>query len=119
MEWWLSMQLKSGNPQARRQAVEKLSRALNLKIVEAVLPLLRDRDLDVRKAAATALGKMKDDRAGAFLVAVLQNPSAGVRLEAAAAQKASPELEAALKHKEYWVRESAAKALARIRGRLR
>ena len=118
MQWRPLMQLKSGNPQTRRQAVEKLSRAPNSKIVEAVLPLLRDRDLDVRKVAATALGKLKDDRAGALLAAALQNPSAGVRLKAAAAQKASPELEAALKHKEYWVRESAAKALARIRGRL-
>jgi HEAT repeat protein len=32
------------------------------------------------------------------------------------AQKAIPQLEAALKDSEYWVRESAVKALARIRG---
>ena len=120
MSWWLLRQLKASNPRTRRQAVEKLAAAGSAKIAEALFPLLQDRDLTVRKAAATALGKIKDDRAVGPLMAALQNPLAGSRLEAALALgnladlRAAPALAAALRDSDGSLRKTAALALRSI-----
>ncbi len=114
----------------RLAVVGQFSQAASLGSV-AVEPLaarLQDADNDVREAAVEALGQLRNPRAIAALVPALADAQSPVRQAAAAAlrkidqewersdgaREAIPQLEAALKHREYWVRQSAADALARI-----
>ncbi len=92
--------------------------ALGAPALKPLLAVLKDSDLDVRKAAAYALGKIGDARAVESLVVALKD----VELREAASEalgkigdaRAVEQLIAALKDKNEWVRKAAAKALGQI-----
>jgi HEAT repeat protein len=112
----------------RQAAAESLGRLKAERAVEPLLPLLKDRDKDVRGTTAQALGHLGDARAIQALVETLADSQTEVRrLAAAALQKLNPDwasteaarqavpaLKAAQQHHEYWVRQAATETLARI-----
>lgn len=104
-----------------------------LKYPRAFDPLvaaLKDGDREVREAAVRGLGHLNDARAIGPVLSALVDEQDSVRHVALAtlatldlhwertdaAQKATPLLQEALKHNQYWVRQAAADALARIGG---
>ena len=112
----------------RRSVVEALGNLQKGPATEALITRLKDPDTDVRESAALALGRTHDPSAIRPLILAIKDPETIVRSAAAlalrrldpqwhqsaAAQEAVPELRAALKNKEYWVRQSAAEVLAQI-----
>ncbi len=96
--------------------------------VEGLCGLVRDRDRDVRESAIVALGQICDARAIYPLVVSLIDPESGVRNAAAnslqnvdrhwrqaeGVRQALPEIKAALNHRDYWIRNSAAKLLEQL-----
>jgi HEAT repeat protein len=120
--------LKDSNWSVRKGAVEALGLLKAGSAVEAMTGLLKDPDHDVRETAIHALAQIRDPCALESLVVALTDSQTAVRRAAAgtlrlidrewerseAAQRAIPELKAALKHKEYWVRQAATEALAQV-----
>jgi hypothetical protein len=112
----------------REAAIFSLGRFRDPQAVDALLPLLRDADREVRQATVHALELINDPRALTPLILALIDSEDTVRQAATRAlemiepswprtefaHQAIPQLKAALKDKEYWVRQSAASALARI-----
>jgi HEAT repeat protein len=96
--------------------------------VEPLIGVLRDEGWTVRKAAASALGKIGDKRAVEALIAALRDGDSDVREAAASAlekinpnwhtteeaKKQVPEFIAALRDKDWRVRRAAASALEKI-----
>lgn len=91
--------------------------------VEPLIAALKDKDSDVRKKAAEALGKIKDSRAGEALLATFKDEITDVRQYAAEAlgkigySRAVEPLIAVLKDKNEFdsVREEAAEALGELK----
>lgn len=95
---------------------------------EPLAKALRDADREVREAAVRGLGYLGDKRAIQSLLGAMVDEHDSVRQIATAtltlidahwersegARLAMPMLQEALKHPQYWVRQSAADALARI-----
>lgn len=120
--------LKDSNWDVRRTAAEGLGRLKAAAAVEPLVALLQDRDNDVRETAVKVLGEIGDPRATEALILALTDGQSAIRQQAGAAlqrvdaawsrsdaaRHAVPALRAALKHKDYWVRQSAAEVLARI-----
>lgn len=120
--------LKDEQWSVRQAAVEALGRLHADVAVEPLLPLLKDRDKDVRYTTAQVLGNLGDQRAVQALVEALTDVETPVRRAAAAAleqidpewprtdaaRQAVPALKAAQQHRDYWVRQAATEALARI-----
>ncbi len=76
--------LKASEVQLRRAAVHALLTLETGQVVEWLLPLLEDRDAEVRQGAVAALGFSGDARAAAALwKRLVQDPSPAVRAEAA------------------------------------
>jgi HEAT repeat protein len=112
----------------REAAIFSLGRFRDPQAVDALIPLLQDADREVRQATVHALELINDPRAITPLIVTLIDPEDTVRQAASRAleliepswprtefaHQALPHLKAALKDKEYWVRQSAASALARI-----
>jgi len=90
--------------------------------VKPLIAALKDKDRDVRKKAAEALGKLGDGRAVESLIAALKDKNGHIRAAAAEAlgriggNSAVKPLIAALKDKYSYVRAGAAKALENITG---
>ena len=59
MLWLIQRRLKSKNIASRRKAVERLCRAPELRSLGALRAALADEDAEVRRLAATALGKLE------------------------------------------------------------
>jgi HEAT repeat protein len=124
----LTAVLKDSNWSVRKGAVEALGQLKAANAIEAIARLLKDPDHDVRETTIHALAQIRDPRAIEPLVVALTDSQTSVRRAAAgtlrlidrewerseAAQRAIPELKAALKHKEYWVRQAATEALAQV-----
>jgi HEAT repeat protein len=114
--------------EVRKATVESLGRLKDPRSVDPLAERLKDSDHDVRLAAAEALGQVGDVRALDRLIVALVDEDSPVRQMAASAllridcrwekselaQKAVPDLKVALKHREYWVRQSASDVLAKI-----
>jgi HEAT repeat protein len=97
--------------------------------VEPLAELLSDADYDVRESVAVAYGRISDRRAIEWLVASLADGQLSVRQATAAAlgridpdwqrseeaKHAIPRLEAAMQHRDYWVRHAASAALNKFR----
>jgi HEAT repeat protein len=121
--------LKDPKFEVRVATVSALGKMKNPDALEPIISMLTDSDVDMRKTAVESLTKLADPRSVAALIATLIDRESIVRHAAAnalqvinfkwqiseEAQKAIPYLEESLKHEEYWVREAASKALARIR----
>ena len=114
--------------EVRQAAALALGRFHDPQLVEPVAALLKDREHEVRESAARALGMIGDRRAITPLVLSLKDEKSNVRqcamaalnvidpnwAHTEAARAAASQLQEALKHTEYWVRQSAADALARM-----
>lgn len=120
--------LSHGAPDVRAAAVSSLGKLRDARAVPPLVQLLRDSDVEVREAAAAALGGIGDERAIEDLVLTLTDRHSNVRQSAAnalrriepywerseAAFRAIPNLQTALKSKEYWVRHAAADTLKKL-----
>jgi HEAT repeat protein len=120
------------NWEVREAAVLALGHYRDARAVDPIVALLSDPDREVREAAARVLEQIGDPRAVGPLVLTLKDAEDTVRQAAGraltaldpnwessdAARAVVPQLKAALKDKEYWVRQSAASVLAKI-GELR
>jgi len=114
--------------EVRLSAVQFLGRIRDPDIAQALLPLLTDTDSDVRQAVAVALGTIGEPAAVGALVLALTDEERAVRQAAElalgrlhpnwvcseAAQRAAPQLEAALNDPRGWVRSAAGQVLAKL-----
>ncbi|MCI0745775.1 MAG: HEAT repeat domain-containing protein [Verrucomicrobia subdivision 3 bacterium] len=112
----------------RKAAVAALGHVQDSTATLSILPALKDPDHDVRETACQALGRIRDRRAIGPLVVALTDSQSSVRQAAAVAlrdidahwegsaevQSAVPELNTALKDRDYWVRHAARDTLTRI-----
>jgi HEAT repeat protein len=80
MLWLILQQLKSGDPERRRQAVERLGALQTPRALESLSRATHDNDPRVRVAAVMALGAMEDDRAREPLLRAFGDPQPEVRL---------------------------------------
>ena len=113
----------------RKLSVEALGRVRDDRATQLLCNALQDADHDVRLTAAASLGTLPDARAIGPLVLALKDENSSVRQAAKGslsqidkqweispgAQSVIPELEAAVNDREYWVAQSAADTLAKIR----
>jgi len=114
--------------EVRSAAVQALGRFRDSSAFDAIIALLNDPEHEVRENVARTLEIFGDCKAITSLVLALKDEKQNVRQRAMAAlialdpqwaqsdnaRAAAPQLQEALKHYEYWVRQSAADALARI-----
>ncbi|MBM3847580.1 MAG: HEAT repeat domain-containing protein [Verrucomicrobia bacterium] len=124
----LTVGLRDKSWEVRRASVESLGRLGDLRAIEPMVALLKDKDPDVRLTTVRTLGVLKSPEGIAPLVTALADEQRTVRETAAGvlikidpkwettdeAQKAIPDLEAAHRSREYWVRLAADEALKRI-----
>jgi HEAT repeat protein len=85
MLWWTYQQLRVSSARTRLATVEKLAKSEHSDSVEPLLFALKDREPDVRSAAARGLGRFRDRRAVEPLVQMLSDRSALARAAAAEA----------------------------------
>ena len=124
----LSRLLPAGHWEVRMAAAEALSNIGDARVIEPLIGAMQDRDKDVRMMVAQALGQLRNTLAVEPLILALIDPEEGVRQAAArslkildrnwqksaAARRVLPQIDAALSHREYWVRQSAATLLVQI-----
>jgi HEAT repeat protein len=124
----LTKTLADADWEVREAAVFALGRFRDPRSADALIALLADPDREVREAAARVLEQVGDPRAVGPLILALIDPEDTVRQaanyslqildpnwpESEIAHAIAPQLKAALKDQEYWVRQSAASILARI-----
>ncbi len=117
MHWWARQQLKSKNPQTRREAIEKLTAEVPEEAVGEVLSLLQDPDATVRRAVFAALGSLKATGLLTTVIDGMRDTAAEVREEAIRTVMAVGDgtcvnvLVGALKDSAPEVRQQAARAL--------
>lgn len=85
MLWWTYQQLRVSNAKTRLATVDKLAQSEHSDSVEPLLFALKDREADVRSAAARGLGRFQDRRAVEPLVQMLSDRSPVARAAAAEA----------------------------------
>ena len=120
--------VKDSSWEVRQAAAKALGLLGGPGAVEALCGLARDPDRDVREKAIVALGQICDARAIYLLVLSLLDTESSVRnaaanslqnvdrhwKEAEGVRQALPEIKAALKHRDYWIRNCAAKLLEQL-----
>ena len=120
--------LRDSSWEVRQAAVKALGTLGEPAAVDGLCQALRDKDRDVREGAAVALGRIGDASGVYSLVLASLDTESTVRnaatnslqqidrqwLRTEAARQALPEIEAALNHREYWVRHSATKLLEQL-----
>lgn len=120
--------LKDRHWEVREAAIVAIGRMEEGRGVPGLCECLEDTDREVREAAAKVLGQLGDPSAIGPLVNVLKDPEDVVRqaahyalnlidpawAQAPDAQMAVPQLQGATKSRDYWVRQAATGALARI-----
>lgn len=124
----LTVALRDKSWDVRRSAVEALGRLGDERVIDPLLSVYKDNDTDVRMAVVRALAALQDPRAIPALIITLTDEQRPVREAAVtallridqywdqteAAQSVMPELEAAQRSREYWVRQAASDVLTRI-----
>jgi len=124
----LTVLLKDPNWAVRESAAKALGVFKNPASVQSLAEALGDSDREVREAAIRSLAEIGDPIANEPLVAALTDEEDSVRGLATTAlrrldrqwehsngaRSAIPRLKAALKHKEYWVRQAAADVLGKV-----
>jgi HEAT repeat protein len=117
MLWLLQRQLKSKNTASRVRAVERLCDAPQPRALALLREALNDEDADVRRLAATALGKLEiEERIGPLLTAVRDRDAdvqkaAILALKRTSDERVSPALLPLLRHANAGVRACAAQVL--------
>jgi HEAT repeat protein len=120
--------LSSNLADLRTMAVETLGKLGDTQAVEPLVNALKDTARSVREAVVGALGSLADSRAIEALVRALTDSEGVVRQGAMRslrlidaywerseqAMKVVPELQQCLRSRDYWVRQSAAEALAKL-----
>jgi HEAT repeat protein len=120
MLWLTQRQLKSKNVAARRKAVERLCVAPHPRALGALGRALDDEDAEVRRLAATALGRLEDESRVAPLLTVLHDRDADVLKAAMMSLKRTKDervpaaLHPLLRHANAGVRGCAAQVLESI-----
>jgi HEAT repeat protein len=122
--WWpAQLQLKSNDPEARLQAVQRLAESNSPRAFDTLAGAVRDEDLRVSRAAIAALGKIGGEKAVTILIGMLADHHPELRQAAADALKNAPEdrvitaLVAVLSDFDAGVRGRAARALENLRWR--
>ena len=85
MLWWTYQQLRSSNLNTRLAAVTKLAEFNRPDSVEPLLFALKDKEPEIRGAAAKALGHLQDKRVVEPLIKMLRDPVPLARAMAAEA----------------------------------
>ncbi|HLZ55065.1 MAG TPA: HEAT repeat domain-containing protein [Verrucomicrobiae bacterium] len=85
MLWWTYQQLRVSNSKTRLATVEKLAQSEYSDSVEPLLFALKDRETEVRSAAARGLGRFQDRRSVEPLVQMLRDRAPQARAAAAEA----------------------------------
>jgi HEAT repeat protein len=122
--WWpAQLQIKSNDPEARLQAVQRLADSNSARAFDALTGAIRDEDLRVSRAALAALGKIGGEKATTVLINTLQDHHPELRRAAADALRNKPEepviaaLVGVLNDFDAGVRGRAARALGNLRWR--
>ncbi len=114
--------------EVREAACFALGRLRDPRGFDPLVAALKDQDREVREAAVRGLSQLNDKRAVGHLVLALVDDQDSVRQTAGAAlglldtrweltdaaKEAIPQLQEAMRHGDYWVRQAAADTLARI-----
>ena len=79
MLWLTLQQLKSGDPEKRRQAVERLGSLQSARALDGLAKAATDDDTKVRVAAVAAIGGIEDDRIVELLLQAFRDPQPEVR----------------------------------------
>ena len=79
MLWLILQQLKSGDPEKRRQAVERLAAVEGTRALDGLAKAVNDKSTEVRVAAVIALGGVADQRAEDLLLRALNDAQPEVR----------------------------------------
>jgi HEAT repeat protein len=109
-----------GDPRLERALIDTLGLARYLPACAAIVERLAAEDVDLRVAAARALGRLEAAPAAPRLFALLDDPRWEVRAQSAralgriGAREAVPALAARLTDRAWWVRHHAAYALAAL-----
>jgi HEAT repeat protein len=85
MLWWTYQQLRSSNLKTRLAVITKLSDSGQPDSVDPLLFALKDKETEIRSAAALALGQFQDKRVAEPLIKMLRDPAPLARGMAAAA----------------------------------
>lgn len=85
MLWWTYQQLRVSSARTRLATVEKLAQSEHSDSVDPLLFALKDREAEIRSAAARGLGRFRDQRAVEPLVQMLRDRSPLARAAAAEA----------------------------------
>jgi HEAT repeat protein len=85
MLWWTYQQLRVNNPKTRLATVEKLAQSEHSDSVEPLLFALKDREAEIRSAAARGVGRFQDRRAVEPLIQMLRDLAPLARAAAAEA----------------------------------
>ena len=124
MHWWARQQLRSKNPQTRREAVEKLMTEPPADAATLVLSVLDDPEPAVRKAGMIAIAKLQITGVASTVVRGLRDTSPEVREESVCTLRAAGDANAVsalvgvLNDSDPDVREAAVEALAKIQSKL-
>ena len=81
--WWTYQQLRSSNLKTRLGVIAKLAESKHPDSVEPLLFALRDKEPEIRSAAALALGQLPDKRIADPLIKMLNDPAPLARATAA------------------------------------
>jgi HEAT repeat protein len=85
MLWWTYQQLRSSNLKTRLSVITKLAESRQPDSVEPLLFALKDKETEIRSAAALALGQFQDKRVVEPLITMLRDPVPLARATAAEA----------------------------------
>src|SRR5271154_1167324 len=85
MLWWTYQQLRSSNLKTRLAVITKLAESKQPDSVEPLLFALKDKETEIRSAAALALGQFQDKRVVEPLIKMLRDPVPLARATAAEA----------------------------------
>ena len=120
MSWWTYQQLRIGSPKSRLATIEKLSLEYDDGAVGPLIYALKDKNSDVRCAAAKALLRYNDKQAVAPLIAILRDTAPLARAAAAETlgrlgdRQAIPQLVGLLRDVDVVVRGIAVRSLNRL-----
>lgn len=122
--WWPAfLQIKSNDPEARLQAVQRLADSDGARAFDILAGAIRDEDLNVGRAAVAALGKIGGNQAVAVLINTLTDHHPELRQAAVDALRNKPgehvvaALVSVLNDFDAGVRGRAARVLASLRWR--
>ena len=89
--WWPAfLQIKSNDPEARLQAVQRLADSDSTRAFDSLAEAIKDEDMRVSRAAVTAIGKINGEKATAVLLNALADHHPELRQAAVDALRNKP-----------------------------